>query len=152
MLDLPLSDGFSPDLYTVVVADHERLADLAEQVRQAPDPAPLVRELAELFRCHALAAEDELAQFVGRAPGGDHDVAREIAAVSDLLARLETETPGSSEFLSLADEVADRLDGHSRAEEEHLLPFRELLDPARLVELGEAFADAQLDHLYGPLG
>jgi len=140
------------DVVYMIMDDHREVERLFDQLLREPEKRALeLPVVAALLIAHSRAEESEVypaaRDEAGEADEVEHSQAEHVAA-EQLLEQLAAMDPDDVGFESTLRELTDAVQHHVDEEESTVLPgLRTQLSPARLAELGEAFAQQRAEHL-----
>lgn len=141
------------DAVTLITNDHRVLENLFEMLRDPSSDRPaLIAEVTARLSAHAWAEEEKVYPALIKADPGEegqvyHGV-EEHHEATELLHRLQTIDPTSTEFDTALAEFVQAVTHHVEEEESEILPdMADTLDEEKLVELGQAFEERRLEIL-----
>jgi hemerythrin superfamily protein len=141
-----------PDVVDMIMADHREVERLFDVLRNEPDQrARNVPVLTALLIAHSRAEEAEVYPVARDEAGASDEVAHsqeEHLEAEQILERLQSADPASTEFDRVLAELIEAVSHHVEEEESSVLPaMRSGLDDSRLQELSEAFTTSRKEHL-----
>ncbi|MFF3492152.1 hemerythrin domain-containing protein [Streptomyces sp. NPDC002795] len=149
----------STDVVELILDDHRRMEELFRQMRSVEaERADALREFAGLLIAHALAEEHEVYPALKRFRDVDNDeVDHGVEEHEDgnkaLLALLEVDDVGGSDWDEKLEELVEAVTHHTDEEERTILNgARENVPMERREELGTTFTEDRARHLRADCG
>jgi hemerythrin superfamily protein len=141
-----------PDVVDMIMADHREVERLFDLLESQPDQrARNLPVLSALLIAHSRAEEAEVYPVARDEAGASDEVAHsqeEHLEAEQILERLQTADPASTEFDRVLSELVEAVSHHVEEEESSVLPaMRSGLDDGRRKELADAFSRSRADHL-----
>ena len=141
-----------PDVVDLIMQDHREVERIFEELRSSPEKRKgLTPVLVTLLTAHSRAEESEVYPVARDEAGVAEDVEHsqeEHLMADQLLARLADTDPDSPDFESALSELVEAVTHHVEEEESKVLPgMRNGLQPERLQELADSFAQSREQHL-----
>jgi hemerythrin superfamily protein len=140
------------DVVDMIMDDHREVERLFDRLLDEPESRALVLPtVTALLIAHSRAEEAEVypaaRDEAGESEDVEHSQAEHVEA-EEILMRLAGMDATDPEYEATVRELVDAVTHHVEEEESKVLPgMRANLSPERLVELGEAFAEARNAHL-----